>query len=1142
MRQSLRLIIAIALLGSAARAQIGRATILGSVMDGSDSPVSGAAIRITRLDTNTVYNTTTNETGLYRMPDLPVGPYSVTVTASGFKQSMRSGIVLEVDDKPEINFRLELGAVTETVVVAGQAPLVDTDSATVGKVIENTRMTNLPVSGRTVLSLVLLTPNVRGYTTNSPGFADRGAAVSNFSVNGSPASTSSLVIDGTTNNTPRNGDTGVSPTVDAIQEFKVQSGLMSAEYGYTLGGVINLVTRSGTNALHGTLYEFLRNKDLNARNTFSAVPPPLVYNQYGGSIGGPIRKNRAFFFFNYEEWRLSQSYTVIDSTPTVPERSGDFSRLLSSTGQLVPIYDPATIRPNPNGSGSITDPFPGNSITAVRLDPVALNVLPFYPLPNRPPTNTFTNVNNFQANLGTHRRAREETVKLDDTLTARDNISFHYILWDHRDDNASNGMTMFPDILARARYDDYSNRNVSLTEVHSLSPTAINEFHAGMPRQHFACDGASFNQGWPQKLGLPAAFPSLFLPTMAVQGFQQFPAGISTYDCLLSIYALQLADNFTWIQGKHSVKFGLDLRKDFFGRSQSNLRSGTFSFNSTLTGNLQQPAGTGFGLASFMLGAVANATVETDQPVSYYGYSQGYYAQDDWKVTRRLTLNLGVRWDYQGSPRETHNRISNFNPYVTNPKNGTRGALQFAGLDFGSSLVLPSYDNFAPRVGLALDPFGDGRTSIRAGYGIYYPLTFTSIYFPETTPGMNANITSYVGAGGSTLVPAFQLKNGFPYTPPLPLGSALGPGGLEGQAVSVVPPNGRTPYSQQWTLTVQRQLPGGLLLETGYSGNKGARLPTANYDLNQLPPQYYSMGQALLQSVPNPYAGKVTGAYSGATIVQQQLLRPYPYYGNINVTDPRAGSATYHSFLASVEKRMSNGLVLLGSFTFGKLINEGTSAISSSQANGDQLNLGNGYRLGEFNRRLERSLDPTDSAKRFVFSAVYELPFGAGKRWRSSSRVLNGVIGGWQFNNVTAMQDGLPLVIRGANNFIADRPNSTGANASLSNPGIAEWFNTAAFVNPPPFAIGNLARTLPNVRGPGIISVDLSVFKSTIFHERWNIQFRAEAFNVINHVNLLEPNATFVPGTNGQNSSGSFGVITNARDPRLMQLGLKFLF
>jgi hypothetical protein len=683
---------------------------------------------------------------------------------------------------------------------------------------------------------------------------------------------------------------------------------------------------------------------------------------------------------------------------------------------------------------------------------------------------------------------------------------------------------------------------VNLTQIHPFSGTSVNEAHVGLARQYFPCDGASYNQNWPQKLGLPASVPGLFLPHMNIQGYQGFPAGISTFDCLLSIYTLQLVDNFTILRGKHSLKFGLDIRKNRFNRSQTSNRSGSFNFNSTLTGNLQQPAGTGSGLASFLLGAVASASAETDQPVTWRGYSQAYYAQDDWKLTQRLTLNLGLRWDYQHEPSESHNRISNFNPYGRNPQDGVLGRLEFAGIDFGMSIVGPNYRNFAPRVGFALDVFGNGKTALRGGYGIYYPLTFSQIYYPESNLGFNSNTTSYLGPGGSTQFPAFQLQQGFPTLPIPPLGAKLGPGGLEGQTVSYIQPNGGKPYSQQWTFTVQHELPGRFLLETGYSGNKGTRLVTANYDLNQLDPQYYSLGIALQQQVSNPYAGLVGGVFGGPSIARQQLLRPYPYYGNINVTDPRQGSSTYHAFLLNLEKRMSNGFVLLATYSFGKLINEGTSAIGSSQANGDQLNVGNGYRLGNINRRLERSLDPTDSAKHLAVSSVYELPFGPGKHWPVANRALKPLVHGWQVNGVAALQDGLPLVIRGANNFLADRPNSTGTTGHLQNHARDAWLDTSQFTNPPSFTLGNVARTLPDVRGPGIFSIDLSVAKTTSFGERFKLQFRAESFNFPNHVNLLEPNTTFVPGSNGQNISSTFGTITSARDARILQLGLKLLF
>lgn len=1132
--------------GFVARGQVGRATILGSVVDSSDAPVAGVEIHITQIETNSVFTTFTNEFGLYTMPGLPVGHYQVAATASGFKREIRTGIMLEVDDKPEINLRLEIGAVTESVEVVGGAPLVDTSSATMGKVIENARMTSLPVNGRTALSMVLLTPEVRGHSANEPGFANRGASLSNFSVNGGPPATNNITIDGTANNSPRYGDTSINPLVDTIQEFKVQSGVMSAEYGYTLGGVVNMVTKSGSNTFHGNLYEFLRNDKLDARNSFAAQRAPLRYNQYGGVLGGPIRKDRTFFFFNYEEWRLALGSTILDIVPTANERSGNFSLLRTASGASIPIFDPATNRPNPAGNGFINDPFPGNAIPAGRLDRVSQNILPFYPLPDRTPSNVFTNASNYVANIINLRRARQETIKLDHHLTSKDNLSGRYLLWDHKDDNAQGYWT---DPVAGHRNDDYTNRNVNVTNTHLFAPTLINESRIGLMRVVFPAIAASVGGGWPQKLGLPDNVPSLALPTTTITGYRTFPTYASSQ--AIHMYILQFQNSVTWIRGKHALKAGLDVRKTEFDRSITSYSSGLYNFNSTLTSNLQSPAGTGSALASFLLGDVANAMVEKDQPVSWEAFTQAYFVQDDWKVSRRMTFNLGLRYDHMQEPHERFHRLSDFNPYATNPQDGVLGRLDFGGA--GGAAVKPDYKNFAPRAGFAVDVFGTGKTAVRGGYGIYHPNTFSTSFFSDVSPGFNSTLTNYIGPGGSTQFPAFQFSQGLPSPPIPPLGARLGPGAFESQGVNYVNPNGRTPYSQQWALTVQQQLPRGFLLETGYSGNKGSRLvtgggTTANggaggaFDLNQLDPKYYSLGLALQQQVPNPYAGKVSGVFGAPTITLQQSLRPYPYYDIISVTTPRNGSSIYHSWLMNVEKRMSNGLVLLASYTFGKLIDEPTSVTLPGQAGSDQVNAGSGYRLGRFNRRLDRSLDPADSANRFVFSGVYELPFGSGKQWLASNRVVNTLIGGWQCNSILVLQNGLPLYIRGANNFIADRPNSTGKSARLENPSRSEWFDVTQFVNPPVFTIGNVGRTLPDVRAPGTVSFDFSIFKNTKIKERWTVQFRAESFNVLNKVNLLEPNTTFVAGANGLNSSSTFGTILSARDPRNVQLGLKILF
>ncbi len=537
-----------------ATGQIGRGTILGTVTDAQHAVIPGALVVAVQTQTNIIHRATTNDAGLFSFPDIPVGTYDVAVTKEGFKRETRAGVVLEVDANARVDFHLEIGAVAESVEVSGEAPLVNTTNATEGDVIDNRRIGSLPLSGRNALSLVILTPNVRSLASSPEGFADRGLEVTAFSVNGGPVGMNNITIDGATNLNVRAGDTNVNPTVDSIEEFKVQSGTMSAEYGYTAGGVVNIVTKSGTNVFHGTVYDFLRNDALDARNAFATGIAPYRYNQYGGALGGPIKRNRTFFFVNYEGYRYLQYYTAIGTTPTPQERTGDFSQLFGANGQLIPIYDPRTTAANPAGNGFVRTPFPGNAIPKSELDPVALNILQFYPLPNRTPSNLLTQSNNYQANLGSTRSANQELFKIDHHFSEKNSLSGRYMLWDAKNDNASTGAGYFSDPIARVRNDNYVNRNVNLTDTEVFSPNLVDQFQFNIARQYFPFTGASYGQNETAKLGLPSSVPDITVPAISIPEIQSFPAGFAAYAGTNAMQTFQLTNSVTWLKGRHSLK------------------------------------------------------------------------------------------------------------------------------------------------------------------------------------------------------------------------------------------------------------------------------------------------------------------------------------------------------------------------------------------------------------------------------------------------------------------------------------------------------------------------------------------------------------------------------------------------------------
>lgn len=1133
----LRLVLLVTLAVLGLQAQQGKGTISGTVTDPQGAVVAGAQVEIRNVGTNAVFRTASNESGFFTAPGLAVGQYRVTAGFAGFKQTVRSGITLNVDQRAMVNLVLQVGDVAESIQVVGEAPLVDLGSATVGSVVENRRIQELPLDGRNALALAMLTPGAR--TSVGPtysGFIDRGNRLSTMSINNSPGGMTGQLLDGNHNVLTWIDEVAVPPAVDAVEEFKVQSGTMSAEFGYTAGGVVNLVTKSGTNTLHGTLYHFLRNDKFDSRNTFAATADRLRYNQFGGSLGGPLRKDKTFFFGNFEGYRTIQGSPKIATVPVAAERQGDYSNTRTATGVLIPIYDPLTTRRDTTGA-LVRDRFTNNLIPQGRLDPVAQRVLALIPLPNRTPTNAFTNSQNYQTEVLPTTDSDQYHSRVDHRLSANNSLFVRFSSFSH---TPFQKQVIFPGSMF-GRLDHLVNRNIALSDTHTFSPTLINEFRVGVIRQAFTFSDASYGQNYPRKLGLPENVPNDVIPTVGVSGYTS--VGYGTHGKRGSLN-WNFQNAVTKIRGNHTLKFGFEHRLLQGSNRQTSNPSGNFSFTAALTGDPAKPAGTGSSVASLVLGSVRTASVDLSQGITMQAYATSFYAQDDWKLSRRLTLNLGLRYDFQQQPVERYNRLLQFDMTGKSSVSGLTGRTVYAGLN-GQPQQWREEDHkdFGPRVGFAWDMLGKGTTILRGGYGIYYPFIFYSGgSFGSQGLGFASMTTTYLPPGSDYNYPAFQFKDGFPYAPRQPLGVQGGDDAFLGQTAPFTEATGGAPRAQQWNLSLQRQLPKKWLVDLTYSGNKGNHFVGANYNWNDLDPQYLPLGRALQNLVANPYAGKVPGALGAATITRRQSLLPFPYYSGITITNPHAGNYFSNLFLLSVQKKTAHGLSLMFSYTNGKLVSD---PLRLPQADfGENADRMKTYQDGKFNRTLDRSVDPQDVSQRAVISGVYELPFGQGKRWNPSNSVARKLAGGWLVTTIGTMQTGLPIGVTGANNFLAARPNSTGQSAKLDNPTAAKWFDTNAFINPPEYTQGNISRTLPDVRGPGTVNWDISLLKSTAITERVSVQFRAEAFNALNHANLGLPGSGFVAGTDGKNSSGSFGVIsgTGLRDPRLIQFGLKLRF
>ncbi len=1137
--------------GSYCSAQVVTASLEVSVQDPTGAAVPAANVLITNKSTGVSTTAVTGPDGRFVLPSLaPGGPYTVNVQANGFKTEDRSGINLDVNQSARLVITLQVGSASETVQVSGEAPLLEAATAEMGSVIGTRGISDLPLNQRNPYGLVLLAPGVTGSVGNTFNSV-------NLSINGGRPGSSDILIDGIPSSPPLvNPIQGLAvfPSVESVQEFKVQTTTYSSEFGRSGSGIVNLIYKSGTNQVHGSAFEFLRNSVLDANQFFSNLRgvalPSFKRSQFGGSVGGPVTlpklykgKDRTFFFVAYEGLRQGSASTVTATVPTVAQRQGDFSQTLSAAGQKIIIYDPVTTVAA--GSGYVRSPFPGNVIPPNRLNPVALKVLNYYPLPNQP--GTVSGNNNYFARGTAELSTDQVDAKVDENI---DSSNRFFVRYSRR--NYSQPFTaLFPaaSVIAEGGSSQPQISNSAAFDyTHVFTPTFLLEMRYGFART--LVDGIPVSDGFdPTTLGLPkyiqASADHLVFPGFALQNYYTLgDAGQGIFKHA-SFESHLLAANATRVLAKQVLKFGWEGRLLRVNDLESGASTGTFSFTNAITQGPNPNVATataGNSVASFLLGVGSGSIQNQSKNAATQSKYFGWFLQDDWRATKKLTLNLGLRYGFDVPRTERYNRLSSFDPNIASPLaslpglSGLRGGLVFAGTKGTSRRQFsPEYTDFDPRFGFAYQ--ATTNTVVRGGYGIFHAPSYRAAGATVGSYGFGST-TTYTGSPNG-LTPTTYIDNPFPNGLNSITGSSQGL--LTGIGTTFAVPvtgDNRVPYTESWDIDVQRQLPFNLLIDVSYVGNRGIHLNESgetDYNLNQLTPAALALGTQLQQAVPNPFLGVIaTGPLSSATIPRSYLLAPFPQYTSVIGSYLTGGYSFYHSFQVKVEKRFSQGLTALVAFTGQKLI-DNYSIISNVGNNSGIQNI--------YDPKGQRSISSNDISRRLVISGNYALPFGRGMKFGSHwNAFVNSLGGGWQVNGIATYQTGFPLALTTQNTSNSGstslRPNNSGTSAALDGPISARlnrYFDTSQFTQPAPFTFGTTARTLPDVRAPGQQNIDLSLFKNFPIRERLNAQFRGEAFNLLNQVVFGSPNAVL--------SSGQFGVISGqANAPRTLQFALKLLF
>jgi len=1097
--------------------QAGSATLSGQVFDPAGAAIANAHVRATASSTGLTANATTTSAGAYTFLFLTPGFYRLDVTAPGFKALRRENILLETGQTLRVDLSLVLGPDSETVVVSSQDMPLQSASSHVETVIHGEALPAMPLNGRNFVQLSTLAPGVElPPGTQLPR------------INGGRPRTNEYLFDGISALQPEPGQVAFFPVIDDIQEFTLETNAVPAEFGRFNGGVVNLSTRAGTNGFHGTLYDFVRNEDLNARNYFAQAnysKPKFRRNQYGATAGGPFLRDRLFYFADFQGQRQNLGVVRTSTVPTLDERQGIF------TG-VAKVYDPATT--TYDGGKYVRQEFPGDIIPNLssRADPVSLRLLnAYYPAPTGSgAANNYTRV----ADDVDHQSQFD--TRIDAKFGGKDLGFVRYSYFNDVEQPAaflpaaSGAIT--GTIVGTGNVTGLSNvlgQQLVVNETHTFSGRTLNDFRAGYTRRSNNAVGVKLSDSPSSALGIPgipanAAFNNA-LPVFTLTGMQQLGQSAGTFSSYETAVT-QLVDAVSYSAGTHAMKFGADLRWYQLNAVAPGNPTGAFAFTATGTDaqviqNNKVVTTGGNAIASFLLGQVDNFQIDLqERKIRPRDHIAEFFAQDDWKVSRKLTANIGLRWTLNFPSTELNNQGAVFNLETQE--------LQFLGRDgFPRSARELHTDDFGPRIGMAyaITP----KTVVRSGFGIVF-FDQSGITTPFTTPQFPV-IQSVAQRTPDNINAAFTLMNG-PSVSPIPLTKDAG----LGQSVYTVDRQLGSGYVEQWNVAVEREMTKRLTFEVSYVGSHVVHVGMPDTNLNQLTVAQLAQGPALLAAVPNPYFGQLPASSSigGKNITYAQSIKPYPRFLNVAAYRKNTGQANYNGVEAHVEQRVSAGLSFVFSFTHSKLIDDASAVFSTtvlSSPNSSSLIAADTY-----NPRLERDSSSGDMPNVLSLSGTYKLPLGSGHRLAGKG-LANACLGGWSLNGLLLAQSGMPVAVTQATNtnsfagFVLQRPSVSGnPNLPAAQRRPSHFFNTAAFSTAPQFTLGNASRN--PVRGPAYRDGDIALVKRTGIGERVDLELRGEVFNVTNTPAFAQPNGSF--------GSPAFGTITStSTDPRVVQLAVR---